>query len=218
MTARLKWCCTEQSKKARLISLVSKRREVISWQRACANGWLSSPRRMSPASTPHRKSSPLGVRPIPSPMSPARCLAASPYKCCSRHSLHWRIRLLAAARIRLYSSLPFIAWPSVESQNRSRNMPACELATACRTRERSSLQGNGPDGQVNRVQQTFFGRHQKSTVCPGEDIIIRLPAMDTCWPGLTGRTSKALTSMSVMMLIGDMGEDAACRARRRSPA
>ena len=73
LTARLKWCCTEQSKKARLISLVSKRREVISWQRACANGWLSSPRRMSPASTPHRKSSPLGVRPIPSPMSPARC-------------------------------------------------------------------------------------------------------------------------------------------------
>ena len=65
LTARLKWCCTEQSKKARLISLVSKRREVISWQRACANGWLSSPRRMSPASTPHRKSSPLGVRPIP---------------------------------------------------------------------------------------------------------------------------------------------------------
>ena len=30
LTARLKWCCTEQSKKARLISLVSKRREVIS--------------------------------------------------------------------------------------------------------------------------------------------------------------------------------------------
>ena len=143
-------------------------------------------------------------RQIPSPMSPARCLAASPYKCCSRHSLHWRIRLPAAARIRLYSSLPFIAWPSVESQNRSRNMPACELATACRTRERSSLQGNGPGGQVNRVQQTFFGRHQKSTVCPGEDIIMRLPAMDTCWPGLTGRTSKALASMSVMMLIGDL--------------
>ena len=81
-----------------------------------------------------------------------------------------RIRLLAAARIRLYSSLPFIAWPSVESQNRSRNMPACELATACRTRERSSLQGNGPDGQVNRVQQTFSAG-TKNPLCVPERIL-----------------------------------------------
>ena len=163
LTARLKWCCTEQSKKARLISLVSNRREVISRQRACANGWLSSPRRMSPASTPHRKSSPLGVRPIPSPMSPARCLAASPYKCCSRHSLHWRIRLLAAARIRLYSSLPVIACPSVESQNRSRRRPAGPVREAlCRETARA--------GRLTGCSRLFSAGTQK-TLCAPERIL-----------------------------------------------
>lgn len=91
LTAGLKWHCTEQSRKARLITLVSNRREIIYLQRDRANGWFSFLRRMSPASTPHRKSSPLGVRPIPSPVSPARLWAASPYMPCSRYIPHWRI-------------------------------------------------------------------------------------------------------------------------------
>ena len=43
LTAGLKWRCTEQSKKARLISLVSDRRAAISWQRHRAKGWFYSP-------------------------------------------------------------------------------------------------------------------------------------------------------------------------------
>ena len=78
-TGRLNWPFRAQDRKAALMSMVSARRSAVKSFKCFAKGWSVLPEKRKPASTPHRKSSPLGVKPVPNPRSRISFEAASWY-------------------------------------------------------------------------------------------------------------------------------------------
>ena len=104
LTGRLYWSSRAQERKAALMSIVSESRPVISFFKKCVKGCSELPVKTSPASTPHRKSSPLGVRPMPNPRRRDSSAAAFWKSFVRRNSLQCRIKFLAADKMRDKSS------------------------------------------------------------------------------------------------------------------
>ena len=113
LTARLNWSSSAHRRNAALTSTVSLRCWAIVAFRQCPRSDSVCPDKIRPARTPQRKSSPLGVRPMPSPINRASSVPVSVIFPSLYNSVQCFIRFFAAINIIEVSSV--IRWLKIIS-------------------------------------------------------------------------------------------------------